>query len=263
MIELSQLQQHFFTRVIADNELAKQSDAFLEPYIVPKNQFSASQQLQIYRDSIFGSLVTALSQIYPVIKKVLGDDFFDAMACRYLQKEHSQSPDLGDYGLSFPTFIASFSPAKDLVYLSDLAQLEWFWHRAFHGQDDQALNLPVLTQLSEEQQSQILFRLPYGATLLTSDFAIEKIWQFNQDDYQGESEISLDHDNHYLIIWRSGFEMRIDSLSKEQWQLLTLLNKKQTFEQSFQENENVTNPVDISLLMPQLVSNGWITADLN
>jgi len=256
MSQLNQLQSLFMDAVF-DGPENNPAIAQLSQYLTDKPQLTAEQQIAIYRDSVLGGMTSALNQIYPVCNKLVGDEFFDFMAAQFIYRSESLSPDLGDYGERFADFIADFKPAAELVYLADVARLEWAWHQAFNAADSQGLNIHQLSQLNDEQQSQLMFKLPPGSSLIHSDFPINKIWQVNQDDYIGDDTINLDDGAVMLFVWRQGYTMRIDSISDDQWLFLSALKNNQSLVDIcsyFADN----TAVNIEALMPVCVQQGWI-----
>ena len=185
--------------------------------IVSTAALSAEQRVAIYRSSILGSLQNTLSEIYPVCQKLVGDDFFFAMAEDYCRQTPSQSPDLGDYGETFPAFIQDFPPAKSLPYLSDTARLEWYWHRAFIGHNSTRIAWEALAEQLNQHSDSIVFVLHENGSLLASEFPIHRIWEMNQSCCQGDETIDRDEGGVKLFVWRREFEMRIDVLDERQW----------------------------------------------
>ena len=218
-------------------------------------QLTPEEQITIYRNSVIGCMINALRQTYPVCNKLVGEKFFDAMATQFAHKHPSLSPDLGNYGEPFADFIASFKPAAQLVYLPDVARLEWAWERAFRAVDHPGLDIRALGQFDEETQSNLHFQLPPGSDLIASDYPIAKIWQLNQD--QSDETIDLDRGGDKLLVWRQGFDMRIDPLSDDEWQFLSAIQQDRAFIdicEMFAEGDSVT----VETLMPVCVQRGWI-----
>ena len=256
MSQLRQLQTLFIDAVF-DGPDNNPAIAQLGQYLTHNPRLTAEQQITIYRDSVMGGMTSALSQIYPVCNKLVGDDFFEFMASQFIYRSESLSPDLGDYGEHFADFISHFKPATELVYLADVARLEWAWHQAFHAEDNDALNIEELSQLDAEQQTRLIFKLPPGNSLIHSDFPINKIWEVNQDDFTGNEAINLDDGSVMLLVWRQDFTMRIDSISEDQWLFLSAIKNNQSFVDIctyFADNTTV----NIETLMPACVQHGWI-----
>ena len=86
----------------------------------------------VHRDTMLASLTHALESIYPACLRIVGPEFFRAMARRFASEVPSTSADLNDYGASFPDWLTRFPPAQELPYLPDVARLDWALHRARH-----------------------------------------------------------------------------------------------------------------------------------
>ena len=213
-----------------------------------------AEHLLIYRRAILGTLVRALGNIYPVSRRLLGQQFFDAMARVYARETPSRSPDLARYGEDFFRFIANFEPAAELPYLPDVAKLEWHWHRAFHAADEADIDFATLSEVAETDMSRIVFRLPVSASLLASDYPVHRIWQVNQDDWKADQCVDLDQGGVRLIIWRRDHDMRIDEVDERSWWLLNAIGEGI----SLGELSASADADDLDSLLPGCVQQGWI-----
>lgn len=74
MTQLQHIQQ-LFMQAIFDAGQADLASNELSEYLKHNAGLSSQQQIAIYRDSVYGSLSSALAQIYPVCKKLVGDEF--------------------------------------------------------------------------------------------------------------------------------------------------------------------------------------------
>jgi len=68
-----------------------------------------------------------------VIKLLVGEAFFDAVAGHFVRAHPPSSPLMMFYGSEFPVFLEGFEPAKQLPYLPDMARLEHARRLAFHA----------------------------------------------------------------------------------------------------------------------------------
>ena len=89
------------------------------------NGSDAGARFAVYRNNVVHSLVNVLTDSFPVVHQLVGDEFFGAMARRYLADHPPASPLMHRYGAGLPAWIADFEPAAALPYLSDMARLEW------------------------------------------------------------------------------------------------------------------------------------------
>src|SRR5579872_735082 len=102
---------------------------------------SDRRRFAVYRNNVAVSLIGSLAARYPVTRRLVGEDFFRAMARSYAAQNKPETPVLIHYGRSFPAFIAAFEPARDIAYLADVACLENAWVEAYHAAEATPLDL--------------------------------------------------------------------------------------------------------------------------
>jgi len=230
--ELKQLQTAFYNAIFdPKNENITQASN----YIIGTTEINEAERLSIYRDSILGGITTALTHIYPVCVKLVGEKYFTHMVAGYLKNIPSTSPDIGNYGEHLPAYIADFKPARELVYLADVAHLEWLWHKAFNAADDNLSRrgiqpLTALQNIAEQDLPAIKFCAVNSAFLIQSPYPIQRIWQVNQNDYQEAHSVHLDEGGISLVIWRSAdFGMRIDELNEDETRFISAVLNSASF----------------------------------
>ncbi len=96
-------------------------------------------RLAVYRNNVATSLANALADGFPVVARLVGRPFFDAMARAYGAAHPLRSPVLAEHGDTLAAFIEGFAPAAALPYLADVARLERLRVRATHAADAPAL----------------------------------------------------------------------------------------------------------------------------
>jgi hypothetical protein len=140
----------------------------------------AGRRFAVYRNNVTSSLIEALSARFPVIKRLVGDEFFVGLARSYVLREPPFSPLLIHYGETFPAFIGDFEPAKPLPYLADVARLEYARGRAYHAADAEPVPREVFAALAEEGIGATRVRLHPSVSILSSPYPVFSIWQANQ-----------------------------------------------------------------------------------
>lgn len=252
MLKLQELQQYFV------NGLDSNDDTIFN-YVDSNSRLNAKEHLDIYQGSIWGALQKVLKDIYPVCHKLVGDDFLVAMSNAYIKQTPSLMPDIGSYGENFSDFIKTFPPAKSLPYLSDVASLEWAWHKAFSGDDFKGIDFEKLAQCYTEVYDKIVFLLPSNSGLLFSIYPVHRIWEVNQDSYTGEQTIKLmDNEKYYYFIWRKGLEMRIDLVDEAEWTMLNLIQARHNLSEIYEAINELVPKVDFATLLPMIFARGWI-----
>lgn len=141
-----------------------------EGLVTPDGQ-PAAKRFGIYRNNVTVSLVNALSEIFPTVQNLVGEDFFCAMARLYVQDNPPDSRLLFEYGASFPAFIEQFEPAADLPFLPDVARLERLWLDSFHAADATPLDGTVLQRVAPEQLAGLTFATHPATRLFRGDHA--------------------------------------------------------------------------------------------
>src|SRR5437870_1977433 len=81
---------------------------------------AAADRLSIYRDTFYGTLTRALRLSFPAIHRLVGVEFFDAVALEFIKAKPPRSAYLDDYGSDFPDFLARFPGAMSVPYLFDV-----------------------------------------------------------------------------------------------------------------------------------------------
>jgi len=164
--------------------------------------FADGARLRVHRETTLAALAGALEAVHPVCLRLVGADFFHALARRFAREVPSVSPDLSDYGTGLGDYLERFEPARALPYLPDVARLEWALHRARHAADGAALALSRVAALPEARRGELSFGLAPGTTLLDSVYPIDRIWRTNQPDFTDDASVCLDADPALLVVAR-------------------------------------------------------------
>jgi len=215
---LRKLQRQFASAVF-ENRL-EEAAASVRP-----GRFPAARHLQFYRNNVTESLTTALSTVYPVIEKLVGNGFFRYAAHEYLREHRLVSSNLHDFGGAFAEFLAGFAPAATLPCLADVAHLEWAWHRAFHAAEAAAFDPSSLASVTPDRQPQLHFVLHPSAQLVSSRYPIVRIFEVNQDDYLGSKEVDLGAGGVSALVIRRGLTVYVEPLAAGEAALLMHLNQ--------------------------------------
>src|SRR5437660_5801224 len=92
-----------------------------------------AERLDIYRNTFLLTLTRALRLCFPVVQKLVGEEFFEGAAQIFVAEHPPRSAWLDQYGGAFPDFLHAFSPAESVPYLSDVARLALAVSGALHA----------------------------------------------------------------------------------------------------------------------------------
>lgn len=145
------------------------------------------KRFAVYRNNVAAGLINALRARFPATEKIVGEDFFVAMARVFVGAHPPRSKILSEYGDHFPAFIADFEPAAELVYLADVARLEAARTRAYHAADADPLALETLAGLDPERLATLRLGLHPSLQVVCSRHPAITIWAMNA----GERELAV------------------------------------------------------------------------
>ena len=130
----------------------------------------------VYRNNIAVSLIEALEAAFPAVRKLVGDDFFRALAKAYIAEQPPRSPVLLLYGRGFGGFLDGFPPAQEVPYLGDVARLEWARLHAYHAADADPLDIARLSAVPQADLGGLRFALHPSLQLVRSRWPVVSLW---------------------------------------------------------------------------------------
>ncbi len=140
----------------------------------------------IYRNNVIAGLIKAVGQRFPVVRRLAGEDSFDAVAHRYVVTRPPRSPMLIAYGEEFPPFVRSLGREAMFEYLADIAEIEWLRGCAYHAADAVPVTREDFATLAD-RLNHVLMQLHPSAFLLRSRFPIVTIWESNLEGSIGST----------------------------------------------------------------------------
>jgi hypothetical protein len=168
-------------------------------------------RLAVHRNNVVVSLVQALADGFPVVKRLVGDEFFAVMAGIHVRAQPPRSPVLAEYGDGLADWLATFEPAAALPYLPDMARLERARVRAHHATDTAALPADVLAARLQAAGGLERVRLGLHAAITTiaSDWAVASLWAAHQHETDDAiAQVHLDQAEAALVL-REGDEVLV------------------------------------------------------
>ena len=224
MRELADLQARFG----AGLEVAGSKAA--APDIFNGESGQVASRFAIYRGNARANAARALAAAYPVLGKIVGDEFFSGLAREYESHFPSVSGDLNEYGESFAAFLAVFAPAQDIPYLADVARLEWRVHRAHYAADAKPFEPASLILLPAEKQLHLIPKLHPSCSLLQSEFPLARIWEVHQESHQGEFEVDFSRGPAGVLVYRPRFRVEVRRIGDAEAAFLAAAQDGETLE---------------------------------
>lgn len=234
--------------------------ALLLDAVVGDQRLDAQRRLAIYQNNIFSNYRNALSAVYPVVRRLVGDDFFRQSADAFARAHGSTSGDLHDFGEPFAVFLADYRPARELSYLPDVAHLEWAAHRVFHAAEAPPLPIESLASVAPERLGELRFALSPAARLVASRYPIVGIWEVNQPGFAGDESVDLDQGGDWALVARRGHAIEVQRLQPGEFAMLAALDAGQPLAQAFGAATAADAQFELELFLRRHVPGGTLAA---
>lgn len=185
---------------------------------------TVAERLAVYRNTIVTTLARALRLNFPTVERLVGREFFDAMAQAFARRALPGSADLNAYGEGFPAFVQGFEACGAIAYLPDVARLDWAVSGALHAPDVQPLALETLAGLDHDQAAALRFQGHPAVRLLASEFPIDDIWRAVLEQDEGAmAAVDLASGPVHLLVERFDDATRVVRLVPDEWRFATAL----------------------------------------
>ena len=210
-------------------------------------------RLNVYRNTIVGTLTAALRLSYPAVHRLVGAEFFESAVRIFIEGQPPRSAHLDEYGAQLPEFLANFPPAASLVYLPGVARLEWAVSRALHAPDVDSLDVGRLAAIEPADRPHICFAPHPSISLVQSDYPVDAIWRavLAQDD-AAMAAIDLDASPVWLLIQRLETGVDVRRIAESAWQFLASLCAGRPL----QDAVHAAPDVDVAILLAEHLAAG-------
>jgi hypothetical protein len=214
----------------------------------------SARRFGVYRNNVTTSLVRAMESSFPVVRRLLGEDYFAGFTREFVQKHPPRSPLLFEYGAEFSAYLASATDLKGYPYLSDIARLEQQVRISYHEENADTLKATELTQISEDELIQTVFTPHPAAAILSSEYAIHAIYRANRSA-QAESVDDIQKPQSILVT-RPEFEVELNSLTTDQHEFFQSLINGSPFGDAADAAFDVNEDFDLTNAITLLLATG-------
>ncbi|PNG26911.1 HvfC/BufC N-terminal domain-containing protein [Methylocella silvestris] len=236
--------------------------ALRDPLVTPPAMLSAhaapaaSTRFCVYRNNVAVSLIGALEARFPATRRLVGDEFFRAMARLYIKAQPPRSPLMMRYGDELPGFIARFEPAAEIVYLADIARLEAARTRAYHAADAEPLELSSLAALDPENFARLRLAPHPSLEIVESAFPIVTIWA----SCTGEAPLTAVEDwrCETALVARPRLEVEVRRAPPGAAAFLEALARGMSFGEAADSAAARAKDFDLALIIASLIGGGLL-----
>ncbi len=171
-------------------DVAAYQDAFAAALLADGSEASPSPMVErlrrqpgfaVYRNTVMKGCIDALQANYPTVERLVGEEWLRAAAGVFARRQLPSQPSLLLYGEEFPSFLATFEPAREIPYLADVARVDRLWTEAHVAADAPVLDAASLAALPPAAMSSFALRLhPAARWAWSDDWPIHTLWSRNR-----------------------------------------------------------------------------------
>ena len=192
----------------------------LVPEIVA-DAFDGAERLAIYRNNFLISLGEALKANFPVTLQLVGRDFFEQAARRFVLASPPQRPCLFEYGAAFPDYLRDLPELAALPYVAQVACFEFARIAACNAPAQQYISADTLAGLSPEQLEALPIRRARHARIVQVGAPVLALWKAHQNREPDLSGIDMTPRPHALLVCRPGRTLVVQELDAPASQFLS------------------------------------------
>jgi len=242
-------EQTRFTEALLDPALPA-PDGLIDPQGHP-----AGKRFNVYRNNVAVALTEALRTAFPVIRNLVGDEFFKEMAGVHLRRYPPKSPLIMFYGADMAAFLSDFEPVAHLGYLPDVARLELALRQSYHAADSAAIDPAMLQTLPTDRLMTARLHLAPSLQVVRSDWPLHAIWRANtQNDAPKPAMRSED-----VLITRPEMDPDCARLPKGGAAFVQALQAARPFGQALEEATAEHEAFDLGTVLGLLIAGAGIT----
>ena len=249
MLSLRELQLSFAAALLDG------SSAAIAPWI-RDDGIDAIARVGIYRNNLHEGFLKALSLSFPVIQRLVGEDYFRQVGQLFLSEYPSRAGNLHHIGAPFAEFLRGQYGATPYSYLPDIAELEWACQECLVAPDVAALDPTALQTIAPERLAGLRFDLHPACRLVSSGFPIVRIWRANQDDRDGTEIIDLGQGADLVLAGRNAEDIELRRLPAADFALLRCLSRGDSLGEALQAALAVAADFDIAKALRRFVGLG-------
>ena len=146
----------------------------------------APKRFSVYRNNVVVSLMEAMGETFPSVKKIIGEENFTTVARIFIANHPPKTAMMQAYGGDFPLFLQNFKPLENSPFVVDVANLEKVWIEAYHARDAQPLDGAKLGEIDPELLMGVKFDIHPATSLINSDYALHELFSSRYDN--GDSQ---------------------------------------------------------------------------
>jgi hypothetical protein len=174
-----------------------------------------ARRYAVYRNNVTVGLIRALEANFPVVRKLLGEEYFAGFSRDFAQGHPPQSPLMFQFGADFPQALERAEDLAAYPYLADVARLEILWRESYHAADAGPLAADALAAIDPDSLFDCRLIAHPATRLVSSQFAIHSIFTVNRSDAEGHVPDSTQP--QFVFLTRPHYDVAVHAITEDQF----------------------------------------------
>ena len=189
----------------------------IQSQVLGTKKVSMAVRLAIYANAYRYRLIDALSDNYPSVHTLLGDEGFYESGIKYISEYPSQHFSIRYFGNHLEDFLAQYHPESTV--LAEMARFEWALRDAFDAEDVTSLGINALQTIAPESWASLGFALHPSVARVDLQWNVPQLWSAIEEE---TGEIPIEEEDYPIpwLIWRKDLKTYYRSVDvDEAWAL--------------------------------------------
>lgn len=219
--------------VIAAGSVLPLAPPDLERIVTRSARLGAADRLAVYANAYQARLIECLGEVFPLVRRVVGESGFGDFAVDYLQDFPPRRYTLNGLGSHFAHYLERVRPEREAEdapdwadFIIDLARFEWELFEVFDGPGVEGrppLEFATLAELGPEQWNEVRLQPAPCLRLLKFRFPLNEFFSTARGKPDEEELGVPEPQDSYVALTRREFVVRRHALSAAEHRLLSAL----------------------------------------
>jgi hypothetical protein len=208
-VSLEQIQNEFIEFLYTPKPGEEQKN-LIRSYFLDPQQPDPHNGLKVYRGNLVFGLIGAMKETYVFTRFLLGEQNFNFFCRDFLYQNPSRDSDLIQYGEGFGKFLTTRMEIAHLVFIPEVARLEWALERVFYAKPE-----PSFTGELPENWKELKPRFKNSVRLIQSPFKIHEAWLgFTENGEAGFEGEMFKKEPESLVVWSDNGSPRVTPVNE-------------------------------------------------
>lgn len=189
------------------------------PTVAGTGNVSAESRLQVYAEAIQLRFLEVLSEDYPGLRGMLGDEAFQQLAHAYAAAHPSRHRSIRWFGCHLPEFLRATAPWRDHPVAGEMASFEWTKGELVDAADGTVVRVEDIAAIPAGQWGAIQPRLVPALRRLTLEWNVPELWSAVDAGETPPAPTRREFPEDWLL-WRQGIRLCWRSIAADEvWAL--------------------------------------------